>query len=232
LTASTAENDYAHVKQIVTLTFVCAVFGAMFAPTTVQPQQSDEKPAVVKIEGQTIRIRQCVKPLDENRQQEVAELMYGQKITNLSSRPIIIYRYAPAAYDVRLSDTLEGVQERKFQQKERPAPPSPPRHFDADSPDKSFRVLQPYQSFNYEYPQGLTFLPAELIDTEKRMLVGEFFIQLKVRTWGSTTEEAQTLQQRWAQYGDFFYHDVITEPFPVTFEKVGPTTARCNIPNQ
>lgn len=216
------------MKQIVTLTLVCAVFGAMFAPTTAQPQQSDEKPAVVKIEGQTIRIRQCVKPLDQNRQQEVSELLYGQKITNLSSRPIIIYRYAPAPYDVRLSDTLEGVQKRKFQQKERPALPSTPRRFDADAPDKSFRVLQPFQSFNYEYPQSVTFLPVELIDTEKKLLMGEFFIQLKVATWGSTTEEAQKLQQRWAQYGDFFYQDVITEPFPVTFEKVGPKTPRCN----
>ena len=220
------------MKTIVALFVACALFGAMLAPTTARSQQSDPTPTVVKIEGQTIKIRQCIKPLDEHRQQEVSELMYGQKITNLSSRPIIVYRYAPQPYDVRLSRTLEGIQKAKFQMKERPAvSPKPARDFpEPDPSNQFFRVLQPFQSFNYEYPEIVTFLPTELIDGEKKLLVGEFYIQLKVATWLAGTDEAEKLRQRWARHGEFFYHDVITEPFPFTVEKVGANTPRCNNP--
>ena len=220
------------MKTIVALFVVCAVFGALLAPTTARTQQSNATPAVVKIEGQTITIRQCIKPLDENRQQEVSELMYGQKITNLSNRPIIVYRYAPQPYDVRLSTTLEGIQKAKFQMKERPGvSPKHAREFpEPDPTNQFFRVLQPFQSFLYEYPEILTFLPTELIDGDKKLLVGQFYIQLKVATWLAGTDEAEKLRQRWARHGEFFYHDVITEPFPFTVEKVGANTPRCNNP--
>ena len=211
--------------------FACAACGVMFAPTTVRMQQRDEKPAVVRISGQAISIRQCIKPLDEKRQQEVSELSYRLKLTNISSRPIIIYRYTPNAYDARLSTTLAGIQHAKFHFDERPSfSPMPTRTFQDPEPgNQSFRVLVPNQSYTYEYPEIVTFLPTELIDADKKVFVGEFFIQLKVTTWLSTTEEAEKLQHRWAKYGQFFYQDVTTEPFSFTVEKAGPATARCNV---
>ena len=217
------------VKKFVALIIACAGFGAMFAPATARLKQSDEKQQVVKISGQTIRIRQCIEPVDGNRQREVSELLYGQRITNISGRPIVIYRYPPKAYDVRLSTALEGIEKAKFKSEKRPTFANTPAHFiDPDSPNKPYGVLQPGQSFNYEYPEALTFLPVELINTDKKILVGEFFIQLKVATWLGTPQDAEKVQRRWSQYGEFFYQDVITEPFPFTIEKVGATTPRCD----
>ena len=217
------------MKKIVTFIIACAGFGAMFAPAKARVKQSDEKPAMVKISCQTIRIRQCIERVDGNTQREVSELLYAQKITNVSGRPIVIYRYPPKAYDVRLSTTMEGIEKGKFKLENRPTFAPTPAHFiDPDSPNKPYGVLLPSQSFNYEYPETVTFLPVELIDTDNKGFVGEFFIQLKVATWVATPPDAEKVQRRWSQYGEFFYQDVITEPFPFTIEKAGATTPRCD----
>jgi hypothetical protein len=229
LTALTQGNDYLAVKQkIVTLMIACAAFGAMFVPTAVRTQQSAEKPVTVRITAQTVSVRQCIEPVDNESQREVSELLYRLTTTNLSGRPIIIYRYSPKAYDVRLSKTSAAITHGKFQYVTRPsfAMKLSPKFFDPDAPSL-FRVLQPNQSFTYEHPELLTFLPVELIDTDKKEFEGQFFIQLKVATWYGEASEAEKVQQRWANYGDFLYQDVTTEPFPFTIEKAGATTPRC-----
>lgn len=217
-------------QKIVALIITCASVGLVFGVSNMRAQQPAEKSARVRIAGETISVQQCLQPLGENRQEERSKLLYRLGITNISDRPIIIYRYPPKAYDARLSRTLADMPNRKFHFEKRPSfTPAPTRNFNDPEPtNESFRVLQPNQSFTYEFPESLELSSTESPDPEKNQLEGQYFLQLKVATWVSEIEKAEKLQQRWAKYGDFVYQDVIAEPFPFTVPKPGVTTARCD----
>lgn len=108
MTPSTRENDYSDVKKIVALLIP-------FIPMLNQPAVgAQQRPDLVRITGETTSVRQCIQQLDENGQEEQAELQIRFHITNLSNRPLIIYRYAPASFDVRLSKTLAGITTEPF----------------------------------------------------------------------------------------------------------------------
>ncbi|HXQ70388.1 MAG TPA: hypothetical protein VN844_07875 [Pyrinomonadaceae bacterium] len=222
MTASTRENDYSNVKKIVALLIA-------FIPVLNQPAVgAQQRQDLVRITGETTSVRQCIQQLDENRQEEQAELHFRLSITNLSNRPLIIYRYAPAPFDVRLSRTLAGIPHGKFHYGQRPAFSHPPRDFAPAELATLFRVLPPNSSLTYEDPQSLKMSSTELIEANTNLLEGQSYIQLKLATWVWEIEKAEKLQQLWARYGDFFYQDVTTEPFPFTINKPGAATPRCD----
>lgn len=200
-----------------------------FIPVLNQPAVgAQQRQDLVRITGETTSVRQCIKQLDENRQEDLAELQVRFHITNLSNRPLILYRYAPSPFDVRLSQTLAGIPYGKFHYEQRPAFSHPPRDFAAAEFTTLFRVLPPNSSLTYEDRQSLKMSSTELIEADTNLLEGQCYIQLKLATWVWEVEKAEKLQQRWARYGDFFYEDVTTEPFPFTINKPGAATPRCN----
>ncbi|HEX5888214.1 MAG TPA: hypothetical protein VFY61_05905 [Pyrinomonadaceae bacterium] len=231
MTAPTRGNDYLDVKyKIVALLIACTGFGTLFAPPAVRAQQRDEKQALVKVSAEVISVRQCINSIDDQRQTTLTELLLRLIITNVNSRPLIIYRYDPAAFDARLSRSLADMPNSTFHFKERPAlaltPPA--RNFHEPDPTNDFRILQPNESFTYAAPESVIFLSTESPSSKKHVFEGEMFLQLKAQTWYWEVEKAEQLRQRWARYGEFFYQDVTVEPFRFTINKSGADTPRCN----
>lgn len=214
-------------QKFIALLIACAIFGAVFAPSTIRAQEREEKQQLVKISGEPINVRQCVQPVKDY-QTRTSELLFRLRITNVSSRPVIVYRYVPAPFDARLGRTLADIQKRTFHFKERPTPAHAPpqRNFDEAAPTNEFRILQSNESFAYEAPTSAVFL--ESPDPQPPGFEGEFFVQLKAQTWVWEVEKAERLRQRWASYGEFFYQDVTVEPFKFTINKSGAATPRCD----
>lgn len=226
------ENDYCVVNyRLVALLIACLY--AISASTNVRGQQGGEKSLnseFVRVTGEAIGLQQCIRPIDETRRQVQSTLQFRLRLTNVSSQPLIIYRYDPAVFDSRLSRTLAGIQDAQFQFAERPPFRCcvSPRSFEEIEPTNEFRVLQPKESFTYESPESLTFLATESVDSGSKRFEGDYFLQLKAATWIWEVEKAEKLQQRWTRLGNFFYNDVTSEPFPITITKPGATIARCD----
>jgi len=212
----------------VSLAIACVSLGSVFIPAGVRGQQPPVS-ELVKVSGEAISVHQCIQPTDENRQLKLSTLRFHVHIKNVSTKPLIIYRYDPAVFDARLSRTLADIEKAEFHFKERPPFHSvPPRNFEEAQPTNEFRVLQPNESFTYESPESLTFGGTQSFDTGINKFEGDFFLQLKAATWIWETEKAEKLQQRWTRIGSFFYSDVTIEPFPFTVPKTGATTPRCD----
>ena len=224
MTVSTRGNDYLDVKfKIVALLIACVSFGAMLVPPAVCAQERGDKPQasdLAKVTGEALGYEhKCIQVIDDNRQAIHSTLTFRLRITNVSRRPLIIYRNAPASFDARLGTSLADMPNRKFRFEQRPAIPHvTPRDFEEAAPTNEFRLLQPNESFAYE-PQVMSF-SGETLDG--------LFLQLKAATWIWEVEKAEKLRQRWASYGEFFYQDVTVEPFQFTINKSGAATPRCN----
>lgn len=209
---------------------VAFLIASMFGPAGLRAQEPTVS-ELVKLSVEAIGVQQCIQIIDENRQEEWSTVQLRLRITNVSKRPLIVYRYSPAIYDARLGKTLADMPNRKFHFEERPSPSHVPRRdFDDAQPTNEFRVLQPNESFTYESPQPLAIGSEELVDPDKTLFEGDYFLQVKVATWFWEVDKAERLQQRWAPFGKFFYNDVTSEPFPITIPKLGATTARCDPP--
>lgn len=217
MTASTRGNDYLVVKcKLIALLIACAIFGA----PALRAQERDDKTEPVKISGEALRYEHtCLQVIDENRQAIHSTLTFRVRITNVSRRSLIIYRYGPAYFDSRLGTSVADMPNRKFRFEQRPAiPNAPSRTFEEAAPTNEFRLLQPNDSFTYD-PQVISF-SGESLDG--------LYLQLKATTWFWEVEKAEQLRQRWARYGELFYQDVTVEPIQLTLNKSGAATPRCN----
>ena len=218
-----AGNDYFEVNcKFIALLIACASFGAVFAQPPVRPQERDNKQQVselVKVTGEAVNYKhECIQVVNENRQAIHSRLSFRLRLTNVSTRPLIIYRHAPALFDSRLGASLADMPNRKFNFEQRPALPHlMPRDFQEATPTNEFRILRPNESWVYE-DQVMTF-SGESLDG--------FFLQLKAATWLWEVEKAEQLRERWSRYGDLFYQDVTVEPFALTINKPSAATPRC-----
>lgn len=202
--------------KLIALLIACASFGA----PALRAQERDDKTELVKVSGEAMRYEHtCLQVIDENRQAIHSTLTFRLSITNVSRRPLIIYRYSPASFDSRLGTSVADMPNRKFRFEKRPAIPNvPPRNFEGAVPSSEFRLLQPNESFSYE-PHVIIF-SGESLDG--------LYLQLKAATWIWEVEKAEQLRQRWAPFGELFYQDVTVEPFQLTLNKSGAATPRCN----
>jgi hypothetical protein len=222
LTASTHGNDYFEVNcKFIALLIACVIFGAVFAAKAVRAQSENNTQAseLVKVTGEAVNFKHdCIQVVNENRQAIHSSLTFRLRITNVSSRPLIIYRHAPVLWDSRLSATLAVMPNAKFRFAQRPAlPNAPPRDFEEAAPTREFRILQPNEFWVYE-DQVMIFSGESLNGA---------FLQLKAATWLWEVASAEQLRERWASYGDLFYQDVTVEPFALTITKPGAATPRC-----
>ena len=184
-------------------------------------------PELVKLSAENLGVQQCIQPKDDQSQEERSKLRIRFTITNVSDQPLIIYRQAPSAFDLRIVKREIDFPRVAFNFDQGPTfNCAPPLNFEAAAPGNDFQVLQPNESLSHE-PAGLLF--ADTTSSErKRRLEGDYFVKLRVATWYWDVWKAEILEQRWIGNGRLFYSDLVTEPIAINIPKPDATTPRCD----
>lgn len=184
-------------------------------------------PELVKLYAESLGVQQCIQSKDEYSQDERSKLRIRFTIKNVSDQPLIIYRQAPAAFDLRIVRRESDFSKVPFKFDQRPTfNCAPPLKFEPDVPGNEFQILQPNESLTHE-PAPLVF--ADTTSSErKRRLEGDYFVKLRVATWYWDVWKAEILEQRWINSGRLFYSELVTEPIAINIPKPDATTPRCD----
>jgi hypothetical protein len=184
-------------------------------------------PEFVKITTENLGVQQCIQSIDEYSQDERSKLRLRFTITNVSDQPLIIYRRAPSAFDLRIVKREIDFPKVPFKYEERPTfNCAPPLNFDAATPGNDFQILQPNESLTHE-PAAMEFANTTSAK-RKRRLEGDYFVKFRVATWYWDVWKAEILEQRWIGNGRLFYSELETEPIAITIPKPDATTPRCD----
>jgi hypothetical protein len=184
-------------------------------------------PELVKLSTESLGVQQCIQPRGDNSQDERTKLRIRYTITNVSDQPLIIYRYAPAVFDLRIVKREIDFPKVPFNFEQGPTfNCAPPLKFESVNPGEDFKILQPNETHTYE-PLGPHF--ADTVSPEgKRRLEGDYFVKLRVATWYWDVWKAEMLEQRWLPLGRLLYSELVTEPIAINIPKPGPATPRCD----
>ena len=184
-------------------------------------------PELVKISAENLGVEQCIQPKDEYSQDERSKLRIRFTITNVSNQPLIIYRQAPAVFDLRIVRREIDFPKVPFNFDHRPTfNCAPPLKFEGDAPGNDFQLLQPNGSLTHE-PEALRFDDTTSSERTRR-LEGDYFVKLRVATWYWDVWKAEILEQRWIGSGRLFYSELVTEPIAITIPKPNAATPRCD----
>ena len=184
-------------------------------------------PELVKLSAENLGVEQCVQPWNEYRLDERSKVRIRLTITNVSDQPLIIYREAPAIFDMRIVRREIDFPKVPFNFDLRPTfNCPPPLKFEPDVPGSEFQILQPNESLTHE-PAPLRFDNSTASERKIRF-EGDYFVKLRVATWYWDVWKAEILEQRWINSGRLFYSELVTEPIAITIPKPSATTPRCD----
>ena len=130
---------------------------------------SASRPELVKISATNLGVAQCIQPKNEDSREERSKLRVRFSITNVSDQPLIIYRQAPAIFNLRIVKREIDFPKVAFNYERQPTfNCAPPLNFEAAAPGGEFQILQPNESLTYE-PEGLLFADTTSSERKRRL---------------------------------------------------------------
>ena len=221
----------------VLLVFVSGFLNDMTTATTGYVSHSDSyiqgssPRQSLQLAANVVSQQYCSKTRPDSSSESQLALQLKLSVRNTSEVALIVPRFNNAVYRVVLSKSLEKTKSGNYA-------------YDAHStlmrirwpenedwkqlsPTSEFVILKPNDSFDYQYLQGIEISLTDPDDGRHRLPAGRYFLQVKIQTWPWDAEKINVLQQRWAQYGHLWYHDIASEPLLVSIEKPASISTVC-----
>jgi hypothetical protein len=142
--------------------------------------------------------------------------------TNLSSRPIILYKYSMVIDRQMISRDVQAAAAKHYEEDVSPMvhPIGMQAPLDGPMPSPSvFVILMPGETYDVETQAHLPFLYDGTNDIDESLTAGDHILQVRVRTWYESRQQAATLRRRWIEHGHLWSEGVVSSPMPFRIER-------------
>jgi hypothetical protein len=148
---------------------------------------------------------------------EHLRLTLGLHFINAGTLPLILYRHSSVVSRYTVSRTREGALAKKFIRDVSPlVMPIVPSPRTGETPDASlFVTLQPNESYVTETE---VFLDLKADDEDQELRAGDYFLQVRVRTWYDPSELAMSQRKKWRPLGYLWSGAVTSSPMPFSIK--------------
>jgi hypothetical protein len=223
--------------RVTILLFLCACLvsaGAAGVDTTpaARPKEQKRKAAgTLQLSLAIADQKYCSQVIDERTREERLSLVLRLRVTNTSGETVILHRYGQAIFNVRLAKTSGDIRSRNYVYDVRSTLMRPAvalsDEFQESEPTDKFRILQANDSFEYELPDPVSITITPAVEPSKKLVNGNYFLQVKAQTWPWDTQKAEALRQRWASRGRLWYYDLVSLPLPTKIERPASMNVPC-----
>jgi len=177
---------------------------------------------MVRLTTSLVGQQYCTQVVDRNNHYGKLRLKLKLTLRNISRENLVIHRFDNPIFRVVLIkgptavragrtvyDQWSSVMRKRF---------FASRDFLEPEPTDEFVILKPESAHDYEYDQEIDIALKDLGNPAWTLRSGDYLLRIKIKTWSWRPEKAAELQKRWAQYGYFWYYDIMSTPMPLHVE--------------
>lgn len=151
------------------------------------------------------------------------QLMLTLKLqyTNVGNQPLILFKFAKVIYQSMVSRSVRDSEAKRYEQDASISAYSSMDYISVDTPSPGplFVILKPTESFEDEDIVNVFINDGKSIFNRKFLRPGDYVLEVRTSTWGSSPEQAERLRARWKQYGDFWSWDIKSLPMPFKIDE-------------
>jgi hypothetical protein len=143
---------------------------------------------------------------------------------NVGRQPLILYKYSIVAPRYFVSRDVKSAEVGSYLKDitpmMRPIMPGP-RDVPLPGGDSVFVILKPGESYSPEIETSVNLLNIRdrADGSDSSLHPGDYVIEIVVQTWYDSRELAETLSERWQQFGSLWTKPIKSQPLPFKIDK-------------